>query len=255
MRWYAPNHEPSPDPVTHHSTADYATLGTIGRLERGLDRLLRVYGSHRRLPIYDTEFGYITNPPKRIWSKDRYPWVSQATAASYLNWAEYIHWRDPRIASFMQYLLRDPLPSLRSNDYGGFASGLVNYSGRPKPSYYAWRLPLFLPVTATRRGHSLEVWGCLRPAHFAVPENGAQTVQIQAAPGSNPSNAAFRNVAMATIRTASNCYFDQRVFFPGRGTQTVRLVWSYPDTDPMGYFDPLHTGALIYSRHVQIQLR
>src|SRR5579884_1646536 len=44
MRWYAPNHEPDPDPYTHTSTADYATLGTMGRFERGLDRLLRVYG-------------------------------------------------------------------------------------------------------------------------------------------------------------------------------------------------------------------
>lgn len=259
MRWYSPNHEPSPDPVTHQSTADYATLALIGRLERGLDRVQGAYGYHRHMPVYSTEFGYITSPPKRIWSKDRYPWVNPTTAAYYLNWAEYISWRDPRIASYMQYLLEDPLPAWRSNDYGGYASGLLSYSpnfkGRQKPGYAAWRLPLFLPVTTTRRGRNLEVWGCLRPAHYAVFEAGPQTVQIQSAPGSKPSNSVFVTRATATIKSTSSCYFDQRVTFPGRGTQTVRLVWNYPNPDTMGYFDPLAPGSPIYSRHVQISLR
>ena len=34
--------------------------------------------------------------------------VSPALAASYLNWAEYLTWRDPRIRSYDQYLLIDP---------------------------------------------------------------------------------------------------------------------------------------------------
>lgn len=258
MRWYPPNHEPSPDAVFHReSTADYTSLGTIRTLERGLDRLLRVYGSHRRLPIYDTEFGYITSPPKRRWSKDRYPWVSPTTAAYYLNWAEYIHWRDPRLASFTQFLLRDPLPALRSNDYGGFASGLLTNSGARKPTYYAWRLPLYMPVTSARRGHSLEVWGCARPATYAAAENaGPQRVEIQAGPGSHPHSSAYRTVATVTLTRPSSCYFDVRLRFPGSGVQTVRLVWRYPASDPMGYFDPLAApGAAIYSRHVQIRLR
>ena len=260
MRWYAPNHEPSPDPVTHQSTADYASLGFIGRLERGLDRMQRAYGSRLRLPIYNTEFGYITNPPKRRWAPaacgKSYPWVSQTTAAYYLNWAEYISWRDPRMMSFMQYLLRDPLSATCSNNYGGFASGLLTYGGAHKPGYQAWRLPLYMPVTTTRRGRALEVWGCVRPAHFAMLEGfGPQSAQLQYAPGGNPPNSAFTTVRTITIRDPNNCYFDTRVVFPGRGTGTVRLIWRYPPTDPAGYFDPLSTGNTAYSRHVIIKLR
>ena len=65
MRWYAPNHELDPDPTNGSITADYTSLGVIGNLGRALDRLQRVYGSDTRFPIYDTEFGYITSPPKR----------------------------------------------------------------------------------------------------------------------------------------------------------------------------------------------
>src|SRR6202011_1304014 len=42
MRWYRPNHEVSPDPVNGSGLADYTSLGVIGNLERGLDRLQRV---------------------------------------------------------------------------------------------------------------------------------------------------------------------------------------------------------------------
>jgi hypothetical protein len=255
MRWYPPNHEVSPDPAYHNSIADYTSLGTLGTLERTLDRLQRVYGSRTQFPIYDTEFGYITNPPKRRWKSDTYPWVSTATAAYYLNWGEYIHWRSRRIRSYMQYLLRDPVPSLKSNDYGGFASGLEFYNGKKKPGYYAYRLPLYMPVTSARRGHALEVWGCVRPARFALQEGaGPQTAEIQAAPGANPSDGAFRTVATVTVGNPNDCYFDVHVPFPGSGRQTVRLLWRYPASDPLGYFDPLTPGAAAYSRHIQIQL-
>jgi hypothetical protein len=242
MRWYPPNREAHPDP-------DYSTLGEIGNLERAIDRLQRVYGSRVRLPVWDTEFGYLTDPPKH---HDQYPWVSVPTAAYYLNWAEYLSWRNPRIRSFMQYLLHDPLPAVKSTDFGGFASGLLTYGGAQKQTYSAWRLPLFLPVTTARRGRRLEVWGCVRPARYALLDTGApQTVQIQLQPHSTGS---FTTVRTMTISDPeAGCYFDVRVAFPASGT--VRLVWAYPSLDPqLGDFalDQPHTA---YSRHVQITLR
>jgi hypothetical protein len=250
MRWYQPNREAQPDP-------DYSTLGEIGNLERALDRVQSVYGSHTRLPIYDTEFGYITSPPKHDNQLEpgnqRFPWISQTTAAIYLNWAEYLHWRDPRLKSFTQFLLYDPLPALKSNDWGGFASGLINYGPRqvPKPTYYAWRLPLFLPVTSTKAGHSLEVWGCVRPAPFASADSGQpQTAQIQFAPGSSST---FTTVQTVTLSAGGSCYFDVPVTFPGSGT--VRLIWQYPPLDPMlGDFGPVQNRT-VYSRHVQVTVR
>jgi hypothetical protein len=257
MRWYPPNRETSPDPTTRQGTADYSSLAVIGNLERAIDRLNRVYGSPSRLGIWDTEFGYITSPPKHDSQREPkppffYPWVSQATAASYDNWAEYISWRDPRIASFFQYLLRDPEPSNKRNDWGGFASGLLNYGFSQKPGYSAWRLPLYLPRTTGRRGQGLEVWGCLRPAHFAILDTSRpQTLAIQLQPG---SRGAFRTVQTVVIeRPDQSCYFDLRVKFPSSGT--VRLGWSYPPQDPMlGYFDPLQPHSVV-SRGVGIKVR
>jgi hypothetical protein len=245
MRWYRPNREAQPDP-------DYSTLGELGVFERGLDRLQRVYGSHKRFPIYDTEFGYITSPPKHDNQLEpgnhRYPWVSQATAAYYLNWAEYISWRDPRVASFNQYLLRDPLPALSANDWGGFASGLINFNGTPKAGYDAWRLPLYLPVTSIRHGHTLEVWGCARPASFAQTDTGqAQVVNIQYQPG---SHGPFTTIKALTVVNRRG-YFDVRVAFPASGA--VRLTWDYPSSDPLlGDLDPLRAPHTVTSRNVQV---
>jgi hypothetical protein len=248
MRWYPPNAEARPDP-------QYASLAQIGNLEATANRIQRVYGSTRRLPIWDTEFGYITTPPKHDNQYEpakphHQPWPTSSTAAYYLNWAEYISWRNPRIASFFQYLLQDPLPSLRSNDLGGFASGLLSYSGSPKATYGAWRLPLYMPRTIGRRGQSLEVWGCVRPAHYAILDTGdPQTAQIQFA---RHSGGGYTNVKPITINSSSaGCYFDERLRFPSSGS--VRLSWRYPSGDPL-LGDFAH-GQTVHSRSIQISLR
>ena len=240
MRWYPPNREQQPDP-------DYSTLAELGNLEHAIDRLQRVYGSRARLTVWNTEFGYLTDPPK---NHDQYPWISQSTAALYLNWAEYISWRDPRVQSFNQYLLADPEPADRTVDSGGFASGLLNYNGTAKPSYAAWRLPLFLPVTSGRRGLPLEIWGCIRPAHYALLDTGApQIAEIQFQPA---SGGGYQTISQVTISdAAAGCYFDRRIVFPGSGT--VRLAWPYPAMDMvLGDFSDPPTA---YSRTVQITLR
>lgn len=245
MRWYRPDREAVFDP-------DYSTLGEIGTFERALDRLQRVYGSSRRFAVWNTEFGYLTSPPKHDNQVEpggqRYPWVKQTTAAYYLNWAEYLSWRDPRIRSFFQYLMKDPLPSTRATDWGGFASGLLNYDGSRKPGYFAWRMPVYLPVTSTRRGRALEVWGCARPAPFAALDTGApQSVDIQFKQGRGGYS------TLQSVALRGGCYFDVPVRFPISGT--MRLSWSYPSGDSqLGYFDPLESHTA-YSRPVTVSIR
>ena len=231
-RWYAPNRDPQPDP-------DNSDLPEIGGLERALDRTQAVYRSSKRFPIWNTEFGYITDPPNHTTT-----FVSPATAAYYLNWAEYISWRNPRIASFEQYLLGDPTSTPRR--YVAWSSGLLTFKGQEKPTYSAWRLPLYLPVSTARLGQSLEVWGCARPAHYASMDTGGepQVVQIQFQQG---SSGPFTTLASVTI-TDPHGYFDTHVSFPASGT--VRLVWTYPDDDLM-----LAPGDTAYSRHVQVTVR
>jgi hypothetical protein len=249
MRWYPPNHEINPDPVNHSSTADYSSLGVLGNLTRALDRLNRVYGSNTRFPIYDTEFGYITSPPKHSpdpTSSTKVIYLSPATAAAYMNWAEYLSWRNPRLLSFEQYLLYDPLRPRRSNDWGGFASGLLSWNGVQKVTYYSWRLPLYLPVTKTHPGQSLEVWGCVRPAAFGVTDTGTpQTAQIEFAPGSSNDYTTLQTV---TIGQDSSCYFDVRVTFPSSGK--VRLAYTYPAGDAQ-----LGDGAEVVGRTVSVTIR
>ena len=203
------------------SDPDYADLPELPRLERALDRLTGTYGSHTHFPIWSTEYGYQTKPPEKA-AKD-----SPATAAFYLNWAEYLSWRQPRVRSYMQYLLVDP-------PLGNFASGLESSNGKPKPGYDAYRLPIFLPVTSTRRGRALEVWGCARPAHVA---SGSQSVEIQFQAGSHGAFKTVRTVAISNHRG----YFDVRQTFTGSGS--ARLAWTYPN------------GATVHSRTQRITVR
>ena len=207
------------------SEPDYAELADVPNLERALDTLQRVYGSHTRFPIWSTEYGYQTTPP------DTEPGTVNATvAAYYLNWSEYLTWLDPRLRSYDQYLLMD-------NTAGVFATGLQSAGGVPKPGFFAYRMPIFLPVAKTKRGHPLEVWGCVRPAHDALqathrPQRVA--IQFRAASG-----AAFKTVAKLPL-TDRHGYFDVLQLFPGSGS--VRLAWSYPH------------GPQIFSRTVQVRL-
>jgi hypothetical protein len=250
MRWYAPNHEPNPDPTNHLATTDYSSLAVIGHLTRALDRLVRVYGSRTKFPVYDTEFGYITSPPKRSpdpTSSVRVLYLSPKVAAAYMNWAEYLSWRDPRLRSFEQYLLYDPLRPNRGNDFGGFASGLLTWNGARKATYDAWRLPLWLPVSRARRGRSLEVWGCVRPAPLVAADTGApQTAQIQFAPRSSGQ---YNTIQTVAVGAGQSCYFDVRLRLPSSGS--VRLAYTYPDGDPL-----LGGGGTeVFSRSAAVTLR
>ena len=227
------------EPPTKDTSRDpsFASLPKLPNLEAELDKLQRTYGSSRRLPIYNDEFGYITNPP------NRQRFVSPATAAYYLNWAEYLTWRNARVASTAQYLLYDPVPTKLAPG-GGFASGLLTWRGQRKPTYPAYRLPVYLPRTSARRGRALLVWGCVRPAHYAaIDTHQAQYVKIQLQRGRHSSFATVKQVKITNPRG----YFETRVAFPAGGT--VRLSWSYPANDPL-----LPTGT-IYSRLQAITVR
>ncbi len=206
---------------THRSDPDYADLAVLPRLMRVLDRLNGVYGSHTRFPIWNTEYGYFTKPP---FARAK---VSPQTAAVYINWAEYLMYKQPRLASYSQYLLVDPLAPAT------YDSGLKFSDGREKATYDAYRLPLFLPSTTGRAGSALEVWGGVR----GVSYDGPQSVAIQFQPG---SRGAFTTVKTLTAGGRRG-YFDIRQAFSTSGT--VQLSWTAP------------SGATVHSRPVKITIR
>lgn len=151
-------------PQTRDRNRDQVTLSTLPRLTRTLDRALRRYHVHRRLPIWLTEYGYQTNPP------DPYLGVSWRRQAAYLNQADAIAYRNRRVRSVAQFLLLDAGPNTKeppnSFRYWGstFQTGLITHDGRLKPSYTAWQRPFDIGPTRVRRGRRLRAFGQLRPA-------------------------------------------------------------------------------------------
>lgn len=208
---------------------DYADLPALPKLESTLDRLQGLYGSSTRFPLYSTEFGYQTNPPEKIARA-----VDMTTASLYLNWAEYISWRDPRIRSYDQYLLSDPVTA---NASGGFATGLELADGTPKPTFAAFRMPLYLPRATVGKGQAVEVWGCVRPAPSYQRTTGHQAVALieYAASAAGP----FRVLARVPISDPDG-YFDVNVHVPAGGV--IRTT-----------FSPQH-GPAIHSRLATISI-
>jgi hypothetical protein len=190
-----PNRAQFPDP-------NGVEFNEIPHLTDLLDRVNRTYGSKRRMAAFNTEYGYQVG------------YVTADKAASYINWAEYLSYKNGRIASYDQFELQDPK--------NGFATGLISSNNVPKPSYAAYRMPIWIPRTSTRRGRSLEVWGGVRPANNARINTGkAQFVSIQLNSGSG-----WTTVKTVKI-TNSRGYIDTNVKFPRSGQ--VRLAWQYPN--------------------------
>ncbi len=209
---------------------DYADLPQLRQLEYTLDGAIAAYGSHTRLLLYDTEFGYQTNPPETTIARAVHP----AQAAVWANLAEYMSWRDPRVVSWDQYLLTDPPP-----DESSFDTGLNFYGGKHKALYDAFRMPVYLPSQSGQSKHALEVWGCVRPVHY-VHSKAPQVAQIQFKAS---SGGPFKTLARVPLTDTSG-YFDTQVKFPSSGL--VRTTWSYPRGDG---------GGEIHSRTVQITIR
>jgi hypothetical protein len=222
-----PQGQVTPNVATPHEP-DYADLPKLHSLEDTLDGAMGAYGSTSRLPLYDTEFGYQTNPPETISRA-----ISPTTAAYYMNWAEYISWRNPRVASWDQYLLTDPPPP------SNFDTGLEFANGKAKdPMFDAFVLPLYLPSPTAKKGHVVEVWGGVRPARFASRKSHKpQVANIQFKPA---SGGPFKTIERVTI-TDSYGYFDTSATFPASGS--VRISWSYPG------------GQVVHSRVAPVTVR
>jgi hypothetical protein len=217
-------------------SADYTDFASLPRLESTLDRAARAYGSNSKLPIYSTEFGFLTNPPNPGPTT-----TSPQNAAKYMNEAEFLSWRNPRIRSYNQYELIDPSASKVGNFDTGlkfFGGSHDPFAGKPKPSFYAYRMPVWMPRTSGTRRSRLQVWGCARAAPLAAQTTRQrQNVQIQFA----ASRGHYRTVLTVTLDPAKHgCYFNSFVHFPGSGT--VRLAWK-------------GTGGIQYSRTQPISIR
>lgn len=137
---------------------DNVVIGTLSRLSNALDAAARAHAIPAGVPIYLTEFGVQSYPNRELG-------VSLAKQAQFDAIDEHIAWSDPRVAAFSQYLLKDdPLSTGKAGAsvHGGstgFQTGLLTVSGKAKPLYSSWPVPL----TVTKTGHRYALWGLIRP--------------------------------------------------------------------------------------------
>lgn len=198
-------------PGVRQRDPNVVTLADLPRLQTGISRVLGAYHVRRRVDLYLTEYGYQTRPP------DPNAFATPSQQAAYLNQADWIAQRNPRVRTMSQYLLSDDGPrtgvpaSLR---WSSFQSGLEYPDGAHKPSYDAYRLPVYLPATGVRRGGRLLVWGFLRAARSG-PEQ-VVTVEFRAA-----GTSSWSTIALARTR---NRIVAPRIAFPRSGV--VRLAWN-----------------------------
>lgn len=195
-------------PYYHPPGPDEVMIGTLSRLEDALNLAARAGAINGGLPIYLTEFGVQSTP-------NRFLGVSPAKQAEYDAIAEYIAWRDPRVAAFSQYLLRDdPLGGAPGSGarggYVGFQSGLEYVNGRPKPLYSAWPVPL---VVFRERGR-YALWGLVRPT------KGATQVRILV-----KGRGSRRYRVLKTVHTNTLGYWSFTSGVPG---SSWRVSWKSP---------------------------
>jgi hypothetical protein len=187
-------------PLVRPRDRDDVTISSLDRLETALDRAGRAGALPPHLPVYITEYGVQSKP-------DPYVGVSLAQQAEFDALSERIAWRDHRVRSFAQYLMRDDRPDNNPIRYGGFESGLRFSNGHKKPSYDEFRTPL----TIRRSGDRVSFWGLVRPA------TGSTQAVIQAKDGK-------RVRTVKTVTTGPTGYLSGSGRF--RSGRRWRLVWT-----------------------------
>jgi hypothetical protein len=156
-------------PSSFSGKAGDAPIGAVDHLVKLVDTAARYGIVRRRLRVYLTEFGFQTHPPDRFG-------VSLRQQAQYLNLADYMAFRNPRIASVAQYELNDD-PRVAV-----FNTGLRFAGGRPKPALAAYALPIYVQRLA---GGGARIFGLVRAAR-----GSGTTVAVQ-----NRRSHGFRTVA------------------------------------------------------------
>jgi hypothetical protein len=205
--------------------ANFVPLADLGRLERGLDAIFAAYRVRRHLPLWLTEYGYETDPPNTCRG------IGLRRQSLYLNEAQYLALRDPRVKGMSQFLLYDSPPdpafppSARCAYWSTFQTGLEFADGLAKPSLASYRLPLFLPDPVLGPRRRVLVWAMLRPA----PPDSRQLVELQW----RPADGAYRTLERIAVQNPQEVLVA-RPALPGPGV--VRVAWR------------ARSGGMIYSR-------
>jgi hypothetical protein len=218
-------------PSTPYRLSQYVTIANLPQFERVLNQIFTVYGKLPRggVPQYITEWGYKSNPP------NPYVRTSLSQQATWLNQGQYMSYKLPYVHSNAQFLLVDDAPRAGKRPgsrsyWSTFQTGLFYQNGKPKPSYDAYRIPIWLPHP--RAGSRVTVWGQLRPANHT----SAQFAIIEYERKGTSSWRQIREVQTDN----SQGYLVAHVRLPAAGQ--VRLEWLNPGS-----------GALEFSRNATVR--
>jgi hypothetical protein len=207
-RLHAYAHHPHPlSPRETPYVGGCATCTTISLadLERLLTETRRAFGPRTR--IWLTELGYQTNPPDRVLGVS---WARQARSVAEAQRRAY---DAARVDLLIQYLVRDE-PSL-----GAWQSGVETVSGRRKPAFVSFALPL---VQVSRQGGATTLWGQVRlgsgaRAFVLERRTDGGWVRVGSA-GRTGAGGFFRRTVSAVAGT------QLRLRDPATGTVTPTLV-------------------------------
>ncbi|HZI92064.1 MAG TPA: hypothetical protein VFD31_10630 [Thermoleophilaceae bacterium] len=209
-------------PTWRHELADNVAIGNLSHLTRTLDRSAAAWGGDARKSIWITEYGYQTTPP------DPVAGVPPARHGPLYAWGEELAYRDPRVASFAQFLLLDdgPVEGFSGTDprrWVTWQSGLFDAADRPKSFERDYRLPLHLDQGAG----SVRVFGGMRSAPSAggALRGVAPGLLLEAVVQHAPDGGAWRLVREVQVRNPRG-YMEADVgeLEPGR----LRIVWLDP---------------------------
>jgi hypothetical protein len=184
-------------PRGREPSSDDATIRSYGRITRALDtarRKGRIAGP--RLSIWNTEFGFQSDPPDRF--QTRLARIPGFMAESEL----WISLRNRRVASFSQYIFGTWQGGLRFDD-GGAKKGV----------YDGYRLPIFVRLLGPQ---AVEVWGAARPG------GAGAVVRIQ----QRPRDGGFREFGGPLTVENVRGYFRARFRISRAAQRRYRFVFN-----------------------------
>ncbi len=184
----------SPDDVTYQ---------VLSRFTRALDRIAKAKKIPANRSLYLTEFGVQSMP-------DEFFGVSLQRQLEERARAEHVAYSNRRVKAFSQYLLTDDNPTIPGKAWGGFETGLIDHTGKAKPSLAGFRLTLDVKRGKKRTA----LWGRVRPA------TGATSAVVERKIGRRDWTTWKR------VRTKSNGVFttsDRK-----RSSVQYRLRWTSP---------------------------
>jgi hypothetical protein len=174
-------------PDVRSRSGDDAHIAELSRVTKVLDRM---YGAKRlqqkSMPLWISEFGFQTDPP------DRFAGSRISRVPGFMGHAEWLAWRNKRVASYSQYPIVDD--NWSAGKYGGFQSGIRDKDGNVKKTVYAaFERPFFVKLRGSK---SVELFGAVRAGA------SGQEITIEQRSGGKGS---FKK--LATVKLGAQGYF------------------------------------------------